>query len=44
MPSVYVLSFILLFGDVGMSGEYLLSNVGESNSPCGTPVFIVADI
>ena len=42
MSSAYVISFILLFGGVGMSDVYILNSVGESTSPCGTPVFIVA--
>ena len=34
--------FILLIGGVGMSDVYILNSVGESTSPCGTLVFIVA--
>ena len=42
MSSAYVISFILLFGGVGMSDVHILNSVGESTPPCGTPVFIVA--
>ena len=42
MSSAYVISFILLFSGVGLSDVYILNSVGESTSPCGTPVFIVA--
>ena len=44
MSSAYVISFILLFGGVGMSDVaiYILNSVGESAPPCGTPVFIDA--
>ena len=42
MSSAYVMSFILLFGGIGMSDVYILNNVGESTPPCGNPVFIVA--
>ena len=42
MSSAYVISFILLFGGVGMSDVYILNSVGESTPACGTPVFYVA--
>ena len=42
MSSAYAISFILLFGDVGISDVYLLNSAAESTPPCRTPVFIVA--
>ena len=36
-----MLSFILLFGGVGMSDVYILNTVGESSPSCRTLVFIV---
>ena len=41
ISSAYVISFILLFGGVGISDVYIFTSVGESASPCRTPVFIV---
>ena len=42
MSSTYVISFIPLFGGVGMYDVYIVSSVGESTNSCGTSVFIVA--
>ena len=42
MSSTYVISFVLLFGGVGMSDVYILNSVCESTPPCGTAVYIVA--
>ena len=41
MSSAYVISFILLFGGVGMFDVYILNSVAEGIPPCGTPIFIV---
>ena len=41
MSSAYVMSFILLFGDVRMSVVYRLNSAGESIPPCGTPVLLL---
>ena len=42
MLPAYVISFILLFGGVGMPYVYILNCVGESTLPCRTLIFIVA--
>ena len=36
MTSAYVISFILLFGGVGMSDVHILNSFGESTPLCGT--------
>ena len=42
ISSAHVISFILLLGGVRKSDGYILNSVGESTSPCGTPVFVFA--
>ena len=42
MSSAYVTSFILSLGGVGILRGYRMNCVGESTSPCGTPILIVA--
>ena len=42
MSSADIANFILSFGGVRMSEVYRLNSVGESISPYGTPVLIVA--